>query len=497
MDVDNILINKKILDQIATKEGFTFNFSYPDMKVLTVVNGLTSHLLGNIDKIYLLNPLITILRECILNAIKANSKRLFFQINNADISNEEQYNKIMEKFHSSVVGDFSSIQKNLIESKYKVHINYARKETSLQITIKNNTAILPKEQKRITERYNNAQKYNDFSEAYENMYDETEGAGLGIILTVMLLKNAGIPSNNFSISSDGKNTYTRILIPSQLKPEKVTTRIKKQILSEIDILPTFPQNIIDLQQMCEQKDASIDAISDKIQADSSLSADLLKLANSAGFAAAQRIDTIHDALMRIGLSNLSHVLLAASSKKIMDKRYTKFEGIWNHCFQAGFYTRQIVKKTKNAKAAELGFVAGLLHDIGKIVLLSVDLDVTNWISDFVKHRQIRTTTLLEEVSIGISHSAIGLLIADKWNFAEFLKDAIFNHHSPLNSKDEHRDVVYATYLANQFCGIEARKYEYAFINQDVKKHFNLLDENKCMNLHKDIQAAFDLQKNIH
>jgi putative nucleotidyltransferase with HDIG domain len=402
----------------------------------------------------------------------------------------------MQLFKEDIIGDLGKIQKDITQSKYKVFINYAKQNEEIKITIKNNVPILPAEQERINKRYNNAQKYDDFSEAYEDMYDDTEGAGLGIILTIMLLKNAGIPANNFKISSDGTNTYTSFMIPKDLRPAEMVTQVKKQILNEVDILPTFPQNILDLQAMCENKDILIDDLTLKIQPDSSLTADILKLANSAGFMGAQKIETIHDALMRIGLQNLKHVLVAASSKKILDKRYSKFEAIWKHNFKVAFYARQIARITKNSKLIELAFVGGLLHDIGKIILLAVDLKLTNWISDFVKHRQIRTTTLLEEVSIGISHSKIGFLLAEKWNFGDFLKEAIECHHAPLNCQDEFKDVVYAVYLANQFSGIEERKYDYFFIDKHVQNNFKLSNETECRNLHEKLKNLYKNHQSI-
>ena len=218
---------------------------------------------------------------------------------------------------------------------------------------------------------------------------------------------------------------------------------------------------LEIMEMCNKPDASLQKIGEKIKNDPSLTADILKLANSAGFVATRKVDTINEALIRIGLKNLKNILIVASSKTILEKRFKKFEAIWTHCFKTAFYAKLIANTLKIPATEDQAFICGLLHDMGKIVLLSVDLDLTNKIAEIVAQHRIRTTTVIEEISIGISHSAIGRLIAEKWNFTEFLIQGIAYHHSPLLAKNEYKNIVYTTYLANLFCGVETKKYEYS------------------------------------
>lgn len=485
--------NKRIVEKFSNGEEVLLRFSFPSNEVLSTVNGIIALSLGKLDLVFLLETVITILRECILNAIKANGKRLFFQNAGASIEDPATYDTVMNTFKTDIIGDFSKLKTDLIKSDYKVDFKLQKLENSFRIKIENNAVILPKEEKRINERMTNARKFKDFSDAYEEMYDETEGAGLGIILTILLLKNLGVSPDNFSIKAVGEKTVTTLELPLQLKTPDTVTQIKNEILKEVHLLPTFPQNVMDLLSMCDNPDASIGMMAEKIKTDPSLTADILKLANSAGFISAKRIENINEALMRIGLTNLKYILIAASSRKIMDKRYKKFEQIWNHCYKVGFYARHLAFALKKNSVAEAAFISSVLHDLGKIVLLSVDLSLTHWIADFVKERGIRNTTILEEVSIGISHSSIGELIAEKWNFADFLKEGISYHHSPLKASDQNRDIVFLTYLANVLCGVESRKYDYYYLDPIVLDSFNINGENEIKQLHEKIKTAFENQ----
>jgi HD-like signal output (HDOD) protein len=119
--------------------------------------------------------------------------------------------------------------------------------------------------------------------------------------------------------------------------------------------------------------------------------------------------------------------------------------------------------------------------------------MTNRIAEIVAQHRIRTTTVIEEISIGISHSQIGKLLATKWNFSEFLIQGIEFHHSPHRAKTEHRTTTYLTYLANLFCGIESKKYEYSFADSLVCEALGLTGESALVDLHQKLIAVYAAQ----
>ncbi|HNR89554.1 MAG TPA: HDOD domain-containing protein [Spirochaetota bacterium] len=454
-------------------EPVEFNFYYPHGEIMQSINSLLAKLLANFDQIFLLDTVTTILREIIINATKANAKRVYFKKINLDITKPNEYTEGIQNFKNNVIGNLEELAEDMKKSDLKVSMNINKENGGFKITVTNDVPILPEELERINLRKAKAIEYNDFTDAYDEIYDSTEGAGLGIVLIMLLLKNSGINTSSYVLNSDGKKTWSWIVIPGQTRPNEITTEIKKQIINEVNGLPTFPKNIIELQAMCKDSTVDIDDIAKKIMLDPALTTDVLKLSNSAGFLTQRRIDNVNEALIKIGLKNLNSILVAASARRILDKRFSKFEQIWTHCNKTAFYARNIAQRYKMGAILEHSFLAGLLHDLGKIVLLSTDTKITNWISDIVKDRKMRVSTVMEEVSIGISHSSIGELIARKWQFPEYLIEAIKYHHSPLSASEEYRDLVYTTYLANMMCGIESRKYGYYYLDEDVLERFKI------------------------
>jgi HD-like signal output (HDOD) protein len=484
---------KGLIAAFSSGEPVSIRFAFPGKDTLRTINSFTAQTLSGRDRIFLLESLITIIREGVYNAVKANAKRIYFEREGGQISDQSKYDEIMHEFKNKVIMNFPDMQSDLEMSSYRANFTLTQAADGISIVISNNVPLIPSERTRIDQRIAIAAKYSDFNEVYEEMYDDTEGAGLGIILTVLILKNSGIAPESYTITSDETSTTVSLFIPDTLRPHEFSSHLKVQIIEQISVLPTFPQTTVELLDMCDQPNASLQKLGDKIKTDPSLTADILKLANSAGFMSARKIDNISDALVRIGLKNLKFVLMAASSRTILEKRYKKFETIWQHCLKTAFYARTIALQLSLRGTEDQAFICGLLHDMGKIVLLSVDLDITNRIAEIVSQHRIRTTTVIEEISIGISHSSIGKLIAEKWNFADFLISGIEFHHSPLMARQEHKLVVFVTYIANLLCGVETKKYEYSYADAMVLETLGIADETALIALHQKLIPLYESQ----
>lgn len=459
---------KKYSDMILKGEDVAFSLKFVDEKSLLLINAILVKILSTQGNIFLLETLITIIREIVFNAFKANLKRLYFEKSGADLNNKAQYAALMENFKEDYLYRLDEIESEVSEQdNYRIQINFIKTDSSLKVTVFNNVRILDEEYNRIKTRLEQSKKYHNLAEAYNDIYDSTEGAGLGLALMVFLLKNSGIGVNNLSISPDSRGVTVSVVVPKQLKEESIISSVKKKVLDDVETLPTFPENIIELQNLCSRKDSTIDAIASKISQDPALTADVIKLSNSAGFVPGKRIMTIKDAVKIIGLKNLSLILTASASKTILQNRYKKFEAIWEHCIRVAYYSTLIAKSKLTGPISDSAFTAGLLHDIGKIVLMSADDKIINTISEITRNKQLRSSSILEEISVGISHAELGGLIAEKWNFPSYLRLAIENHHSPLNVEGEFKELTFSVYLANMLCGVEKNKYNYYYIETDI------------------------------
>jgi len=479
--------------QVQKGEPVRLTFHYNSKVINKFVNSLFTKVLSQNDMAYLQGMVETILREMIVNAVKANTKRVFFKERNLNIADETHYREGMEDFKTYLINEINQLPVVLKENGYKVELFLKKSDKGFRVMVQNNAALLPFEEQRIRFRIEKAKTYGDFSEIYMDIADDQEGEGLGIPLTMLFLRNSGIGEDSFSIVSNGKITQSAFTIPLKLQPAEVTGSIQDQIIDEVRDLPTFPEHVLEMQALCRKKDVTITELANKISLDPSLTAAVMKLSNSAGFVTSRRIDTIRDAVKVIGLKNLNAILVASATRKIMDERFSSFRDVWNHCNKTAFYARLVAQRSGLTAVTDMVFLAGLLHDLGKIILLSTNADLADKIENLVVKRQVRTSTVLEEVSMGISHSTIGRMIAEKWNFPEYITEAITYHHAPLNAGDTHRDIVFITYLANKLCLIEENKFDFNYLEDDVLQRFNLMDESEFNRFHQSLKEKFEHQ----
>jgi HD-like signal output (HDOD) protein len=475
-------------NKIENGETIGISFHYYNRKNNSFVSSLMKKILERRNLAYLQDTVMTVLRELIVNAVKANSKRYFFQCNNLDIHNTKHYSNAMEKFKDFIVDNGEGITDRLKENNLKVELYFRKTEASLKVFVRNNTPILPVEMERVRTRIDNAKKYNDFTEVYEDLNDVSEGEGLGLLLTMLFLRNSGIGEQSLHIGSDGKITQTTLTIPSELKPKSITCEIQNRILSEIDSLPALPEHVQQIQALCSETNTPLKSISDKIILDPSLSASVLKLANSAGFITRTKTESVQDGIKVIGMKNLMAILSVSSAKSVMDQKFKSFRQIWDHCNKVAFYARNIAERKRLTKISDKVFLAGMLHDLGKIVLLATSPSLDEWIAEFASKREIRTSTVIEEISIGISHSTIGDMISRKWNMPDYVTESIKYHHSPSLYNGEFKQIVSIVYLANEMCDIEHDKSVYHYLESDILDMFGLDGENRFEAFHNEIQS---------
>lgn len=125
------------------------------------------------------------------------------------------------------------------------------------------------------------------------------------------------------------------------------------------------------------------------------------------------------------------MLYAVSSYKVIKEKFPRMEKQWEHANKTSVFATKIAEDFGITESIEAINVGALLHDIGKILLLAVEGKLFTAIQELTKNLQMENTKALEEASIGISHSALGTLLANKWNYPRELSVIIEFHQDPF------------------------------------------------------------------
>jgi len=154
---------------IISNERFYIQFNFFSLEVEAIFMKIIHRYLEKHDILYLKDMIITVLREIITNAVKANAKRLYFKLMKLDISKKEDYWKGMRSFKADVYSSETDIFDKLKQVNLLVRVLFEYQPDSLEIHIINNSPIIEEELKKIESRINKAYLYNDISEAFDDV----------------------------------------------------------------------------------------------------------------------------------------------------------------------------------------------------------------------------------------------------------------------------------------------------------------------------------------
>jgi len=284
-----------------------------------------------------------------------------------------------------------------------------------------------------------------------------------------------------------------ITIPmNQVQLEKISV-LTQAVARDVDSLPHFPEVILELIRLTEDTHSTVTRIAARIATDPALTADLLKLVNSAHYAVAKRVNNILQGVRIVGLKGLRNLLYTYGAQKILGEKYAEMKELWEHSYRTAYYAYVLARSFK-PKAGILDdvYVAGILHDLGQIIVTYLHPQAMEQITRFCRDKDI-SPRILERFSFGLNHADVGALIARKWNFPEQLVHGIRHHHEPLVSPLQYKDVVFCVYLANAFCDLERGYVTFEQIERPALLDFGIRTEEQFRSILERVQKAFDRQ----
>ena len=209
-------------------------------------------------------------------------------------------------------------------------------------------------------------------------------------------------------------------------------RDPQRIISRIDDLPTLPRTVLRITELINDPRSSAEDLSRVITDDQILTARLLKLVNSSFYGLPRRISTVTGAIVLIGFDAIRNLLLTTSVFDVFAHRKPakgyKQEALWDHSLGCAVGAKVIGNHLRHDKIEEL-FVAGLLHDIGKIVVMMFQPDEFARIAAVISSQNILMIEA-EDLVLGYRHTEAGKLLAEKWNLPRKLVQIIAHHHHP-------------------------------------------------------------------
>jgi putative nucleotidyltransferase with HDIG domain len=225
----------------------------------------------------------------------------------------------------------------------------------------------------------------------------------------------------------------------------------KKIVSQIESLPSLPSIYNEIMAEMQSEDPSIKKVGDIISTDLSMTAKILQVVNSVFFGLSRKISSPQEAVVLLGLETIKSLVLSVKIfAEFSHKKFSWFniDHLFNHSMSVSTFAKTIIKREKlGAELINYSLMAGLLHDLGKLIL------ATNFQEPY---KEVLATARefdqnlwdLEYKAFGTSHAEIGAYLMGLWNLETPIIEAIAFHHNPNDSLSQNMGLLTAVHIGN-------------------------------------------------
>ncbi|HEU4375140.1 MAG TPA: HDOD domain-containing protein [Telluria sp.] len=206
----------------------------------------------------------------------------------------------------------------------------------------------------------------------------------------------------------------------------------EQIVANVRDLPTLPLIVTELISTFGQADVSTGELAAKVSKDQALTAKTLRLANSSFYGLQCKVRTIEQAIAVLGFDSVRALVTSAGIIGNFQGAGGAFDfaAFWRHAVGTALCAKGLARIAGCNQ--EFAFVSGLLHDIGRLVLVT---GFPEWYADVAAQRAATDCDMIEaeRAVLGLDHTTVGRALAQHWKFPELIQRAIANHHAPMTA----------------------------------------------------------------
>ena len=222
----------------------------------------------------------------------------------------------------------------------------------------------------------------------------------------------------------------------------------ESILQQLNELPSLPEIYIRVSGLLNEADSTVQQIGQAVESDPSITSKILKVVNSAYYGMPQAVTSISQTVALLGREQLSSVLLCSAVKGLFNEMVNfSLDDFWKHSVKSAVISRQLAMQYPDIKDQEALFTAGLLHDIGRLVIAKTS-PLQLFSVDSLIQKEGKEALQAEIEVFGFSHADVGEALLQAWGLPELLVQCAKNHHQSEH-QGPFKNASSIVYLANQ------------------------------------------------
>jgi putative nucleotidyltransferase with HDIG domain len=223
----------------------------------------------------------------------------------------------------------------------------------------------------------------------------------------------------------------------------------EQLIGKGQDLPSLPEIYLRVSEQLEDETSTVQQIGNTVQNDPAITTRVLKMVNSAYYGMPNEVASVSQAVSLLGRERLKHILIGSVLRGVfseLENPAFSMQVFWQHSIKTAIIARQLATQVSAIKEPESMFTAGLLHDIGKLLLFNKVPDRMLAAEEYMIQKRVDALTA-ELSQVGVTHTAVGEALMDHWGLPQLLIDCTRNHHEVVHD-GPNRDATHLIYLAN-------------------------------------------------
>lgn len=222
------------------------------------------------------------------------------------------------------------------------------------------------------------------------------------------------------------------------------------IMKTFKVLPTVPAAASRAIQLLNETDVDMGEVADILLSDQVMAARVIRIVNSPLYKLLQEIDSVRTALIYLGPQRVFEIILTSCFLELTDSKGgspLRLQHCWEHAFGVGLIARKLASWDDSIKA-EQAYIAGILHDIGEVILSQQRKNEFTRVLVLARERELDLHQAELDV-FGTSHAEVGALLAEQWRFPEEYVDVILHHHDA--ETEQMSPLTRLIHVADQIC----------------------------------------------
>ncbi|MCH5295803.1 MAG: HDOD domain-containing protein [Treponema sp.] len=431
------------------------------------------------------DALVYCLKELTNNAKKANTKRIYFKEKNLNINDAADYAEGMKTFKQDTISNIKYYLERQKEEGLFIKLTLRALDSAMIIEVSNNVDLTVFEYKRIHDKITRAQVYRSVEEGIMELLDDTEGAGLGLAIMMLILRRAGLNEGNYQVSSEDGQTISRLILPYSAFDKSDALVVKDAAVSLIEDLAVKRKTLSEISRILSNPFGRLGDIASVVSSDAAFAANLFRRVNADSEFSSYPCDSISLAIKHAGRQEIWKLLFDLSSQEYSVSDDESADSVWQHSHRVALYAYNLAANLcgvgKKDVFLEQVYVAALFHDVAKIAFGKLPAITSARFEELCGKSQVKTERTLEKYR-GFHHAEIGAALAEKWNFSPMIVDAIKFHHAPFSAPGEHQQIAAVVGLSDLLVHYRAGHIFFDQIDKNLLSLVGLKSEGMAKSL---------------